>query len=308
MFPARPRACDGSCDEGVPMTLNPYKIHGPACISVSGGRSSGLLLFRILEAHTGRLPSDVYCVFANTGEEAEGTLLFVREMAERWNVPIRWVEFSAERRPGLPADFSRWREVDYCSAARAGEPFDAMVDWKKYLPNHSEKLCTEWLKVRAIGGLMSSLGFTPSAPKTKDAPYIPGDYDQIIGIRADEPKRIASSAGKPDVDLPLVRARVTRGDVAAFWAGQSFDLRIDAGEGNCRLCFEKGREQLRNVVRDAPDGAGIERWIGRERRRGALMRKGHSYEELRDRARAQLPILDATEREEHDLRPCACGD
>ena len=110
---------------------DPFRIEGPACVSVSGGRSSGLMLYRILEAHGGTLPADVHCVFANTGEEAEGTLVFVREMSRRWGVPIRWVEFTSERRADLPADFGHWREVDYCSASRAGEPFDAMVDWKK---------------------------------------------------------------------------------------------------------------------------------------------------------------------------------
>ena len=81
------------------MTIaDPFHVEGPACISVSGGRSSGLMLHRILAAHGGTLPSDVHCVFANTGEEAEGTLVFIREMSRRWGVPIRWVEFTAERR------------------------------------------------------------------------------------------------------------------------------------------------------------------------------------------------------------------
>jgi len=290
------------------MIGNPYKIEGPACVSVSGGRSSGLLLFRILEAHGGRLPDDVHCVFANTGEEAEGTLLFVREMSERWNVRIRWVEFTAERRPDLPADFGHWREVDYCSASRNGEPFDALVDWKKYLPNHSQKLCTEWLKVRAIGGLMSSLGYTPSVPDGRGRSYAPGDFDQIIGIRADEPIRIAKNSHKADVVLPLVSARVVRGDVASFWATQPFDLRIPKGEGNCRVCFEKGLEQLANVIRDAPDGGGVDRWIAREERIGAVMRKGHPYAGTAARARSSLPMWAPDARDDVDMRPCACGD
>ena len=284
------------------------KVNGPARVSVSGGRSSGLMLHRILEAHGGTLPTDVHCVFANTGEEAEGTLVFVREMARRWNVPIRWVEFTTARVPGLPADFSHWREVDYCSASRAGEPFDAMIDWKKYLPNHSQKLCTEWLKVRAMSGFMMSLGFNPSKPATKGQEYEPGDYDQIMGMRADEPIRVAKNSWKPDVLLPLATAGITRADVAAFWKAQPFDLSIPVGEGNCRVCFEKGLEQLVNVIRDAPDGGGVDRWIGREERRKAFFRKAHPYAKTAARARGQLPMWEPAMTEDVDMRPCACGD
>ena len=119
-----------------------------------------MMLRLLLDEAGGALPDDVIAVFANTGEESEGTLIFVREMAERWNVPIRWVEF--QREPVLGAtfeDIAHWREVDYCSASRKGEPFDAMVDWKRYLPNPSQRICTEWLKVRAALGLAASLGF-----------------------------------------------------------------------------------------------------------------------------------------------------
>ena len=49
-------------------------------LHVSGGRTSGLLLYRLLDAYGGRLPPNVRAVFANTGKEHEKTLLFVREM------------------------------------------------------------------------------------------------------------------------------------------------------------------------------------------------------------------------------------
>ena len=284
------------------------KVNPPACISVSGGRSSGLMLHRILESHGGTLPADVHCVFANTGEEAEGTLVFVREMSRRWNVPIRWVEFTAERRADMPANVGHWREVDYRSAARAGEPFDAMVDWKKYVPNHTQKLCTEWLKVRAIGGFMASLGFTPSKPAARGEEYQPGDYDQVMGIRADEPIRVAKNSWKSDVVLPLNDHGVTRADVATFWKAQPFDLSIPVGEGNCRVCFEKGIEQLINVIRDAPDGGGVDRFAAREKRIGAVMRKGHPYASIAARARGQLPMWEPAMTEDVDMRPCACGD
>ena len=47
--------------------INPYLIHGPALISFSGGRTSGYMLKKILDAHSGLLPDDVHVTFANTG-------------------------------------------------------------------------------------------------------------------------------------------------------------------------------------------------------------------------------------------------
>jgi hypothetical protein len=215
---------------------DPFHIQGPALISVSGGRSSGYLLWRILQAHGGKLPEDVVCIFANTGEEAEGTLTFVHEIATRWDVRIRWVEFDA----ALP----RWREVAYCSASRAGEPFDAMIDWKQYVPNHHQKLCSEFLKVRPMLALASLI--------------LGQSFEQVIGIRADEPSRVAKHRNKADAVIPLADTGVTRATVLDFWKAQPFDLEIRKGEGNCKLCFEKGLAQLRNVIRDSPDGGG---WI-----------------------------------------------
>ena len=57
--------------------MNPFKVSGPALISFSGGRSSGFMLKKILNAHRGKLPKDVYVVFANTGKEVPETLQFV---------------------------------------------------------------------------------------------------------------------------------------------------------------------------------------------------------------------------------------
>lgn len=46
-----------------------YRVEGPAQVSFSGGRSSGMMLCKIVEAHGGTLPSDVIVAFANTGKE-----------------------------------------------------------------------------------------------------------------------------------------------------------------------------------------------------------------------------------------------
>ena len=75
---------------------NLYKIEGPALISFSGGRTSGFMLWQILQAYEGKLPDDIHVVFANTGKECNETLDFVRDCEEKWSVPIIWLEFDVD--------------------------------------------------------------------------------------------------------------------------------------------------------------------------------------------------------------------
>lgn len=265
--------------------LDPYHIQGPAVIGVSGGRTSGYMLARILDAHGGALPADVIPIFANTGEEHPGTLEFVREMSERWSVAIRWVEFVATD--------PHWREVTYCAASRRGEPFDALVDWKRYVPNGVTRICSEWLKIRASNGLAETI--------------LGDDFDNVVGIRADEPPRVANMRRRGNL-VPLASAGVSRGDVIAWWAAQPFDLSVPAGQGNCRLCYEKRTAQLVNVIADASDGGGVDRWIAREQRIGATMKKGTSFAKIAAKARGQLPMWEPPAESDVDLRPCACAE
>lgn len=292
------------------MTVSPFRIEGPAKLSISGGRTSGMLLARILEAHGGTLPADVVATFANTGEEDEGTLEFVREMGERWTVPIRWVEFT-EAAP-------HWREVTYCTASRKGEPFDALVRWKGradgsrgFVPNHFRRTCTEMLKGYPQAQLMRSLGFDPgdmfpAHDLRKGTTPRPPEYEEIMGLRADEQKRMNKHAEKHWMRFPLAEAGVMGLGVRSFWAAESFDLCIPEGAGNCRLCFEKGGEQLVNVVRDAPDGAGVDRWIERERFARSQMNQRRSYAQIAAKARGQLPLWHPPVQDQQ--RPCMCGD
>jgi len=72
---------------------NPYRIDGPAVISFSGGRSSGFMLYNILEAYDGKLPDDIQVVFSNTGLEHRETYEFIHRIEENWT-PITWLEYT----------------------------------------------------------------------------------------------------------------------------------------------------------------------------------------------------------------------
>lgn len=221
---------------------SPFRINDRALISFSGGRSSGFMLHEILRAHGGRLPPDVHVVFANTGKERAETLDFVHECGRRWGVDIRWLEYTTRG--------GEFVEVSYETASRAGEPFQALIDRKKRLPNGRQRFCTAELKVQPLIGFMRACG------------YEPGSYTDVIGLRFDEGLRIIKGLHNADqrgrrVHYPLSRAKIMKHDVMAFWSRQPFDLGLKPWQGNCDVCFMKGWNLRKQIIRDDP---GLAEW------------------------------------------------
>jgi hypothetical protein len=93
------------------------------------------------------------------------------------------------------------------------------------------------------------------------------EWQSFIGIRYDEPRRWkirgpSSRFSGEWRELPLVDAGVTRVDVAAFWGAQPFDLGLESWQGNCDLCFMKGRRKIERAIRD--DVTLADWWIAQE--------------------------------------------
>ena len=276
---------------------DPFLITGPALISFSGGRTSAYMLWRILEAHGGELPSDVIVAFANTGKEREETLRFVHESTSRWGVKIQWVEW----RP-MP---DRFAEVGFNSASRMGEPFEGLIALRGRLPNPLQRFCSRELKVEPIKAMCRSLGWDRWA--------------NIIGLRHDEGWRVMKKLAENDNGghrwksaMPLAKAKVTKRDVLAFWLGptmafpavempQGFDLGLAPHEGNCDLCFLKSSGKLDAIVRDRPELA--DWWVKQEAETGKRFERARSYADLVDAARQQ-PDMFADDEDEYDAE---CG-
>lgn len=268
--------------------LTAHPLHTPALVSFSGGRSSALMLWLILQAHDFVLPDDVVVAFANTGKEREETLRFVHERGSRWGVKIHWVEW----RKGKPG----YEQVGYNSASRNGEPFKALIDDKQRLPNSFERWCTQYLKVLPMFALMRDL-----------TGLEPGQYRETIGLRDDEGIRILRGMERAEKDgrqvfYPLAKAKITRADVMDFWRAQPFDLGIQPHEGNCDLCFLKGRGIRKRIIRDKPNAARW--WADREAEREGWFDKRDLVSELVEEVRRSPSFFDAEEDEEFDAE---CG-
>ncbi len=278
---------------------DPFKIDQSTCISFSGGRTSAYMVWRVLQSNAGLPPDTVIC-FANTGKEVEATLRFVRECGERWHVPIHWLEYR-DAPPGFAV-------VDFSSASRQGEPFEALIRKRQYLPNPVARGCTTSLKIRPMHKFVRQLGWS--------------EWDQFIGIRADEQRRVAkirarghsTESASETMCMPLAESGISVRDVTDFWKAQHFELELltvngRTLEGNCDLCFLKPRAQRLALIKARPEAAIW--WMRMEalniasKPSGARFRNdGPSYADLARFAASQRDMFDPDE----ESIACFCGD
>jgi len=221
---------------------DPFRITEPTCISFSGGRTSAYMLWRVLQSNNG-LPDEAVVCFANTGKEDEATLEFVRDCSTNWNVKIHWIEYRN--------DDAGFAEVDFESASRDGEPFEALIRKVQFLPNSGMRICTTHLKIRPFRKYLDSVGMIRPM--------------QFVGIRADEMRRVVKIRANPEAEgmerhLPLAVAGVDVSVVNDFWDKQPFNLNLTTFNGrtlagNCDLCYLKPAAQILNLIKEKPQRA-----------------------------------------------------
>lgn len=290
---------------------DPFKIDGPTCISFSGGRTSAYMLWRVLQSHGGKLPADAVVCFANTGKEDEATLRFVRDCGERWGVPIVWLEYQQADNAS-----NRWRVVAFDTASRNGEPFEAVIRHRNYLPNPVTRFCTSELKIRVMHKWLranwQALGWDAADQ----------EWDQMIGIRADEQRRVAKIRARghstetvqETMRLPLADAGVTLAEIDAFWQAQPFRLELPTINGrtvagNCDLCFLKASNQVQTLIAQKPERAvwwaKMEALALASKPSGAVFRSDRpSYAQMAANAAHQVDFIGY----EEEVLPCFCGD
>lgn len=246
---------------------DPYKITQPSIISFSGGRTSGFMLKKILNAYNGKLPQDINVVFTNTGKEMDETLDFVKDCSEKWDVNVLWLE--------LDIDYTKnekgiifYKEVSHKTASRNGEPFTKLLDhWNtaretkeknisykekgmSLLPNPRARFCTDYLKIRAIQNFAKLKGYK--------------QWTNILGLRYDEPRRVHSQkkyATKNRMSyMPMYDAKDSILDVQEFWKQSNFDLKLpiingETPHGNCDLCFLKSHNKIVQLIKEKPSRA-----------------------------------------------------
>ena len=231
-------------------------------INFSGGRTSAYMTKRLIDEGL----TDYVVTFQNTGKELPQTLDFVNECDYRWGLGIVWLEYRK------PATFAL---VDYNTASRNGLPYQQLIEQRPAsIPNMQFRYCTTELKINTLKRYLKSIGIE--------------DYISYNGIRYDEPRRWSKL--QDDVELPLVKWKVTKKDVAEFWKQQDFDLMVNEPYGNCDCCFLKGKGKLAIIAKEKPEL--FDWWIGIEKDTGHQWKKEISYEQLKNKATLQMGFFD----------------
>ena len=265
--------------------INPYKFDDyETVISFSGGRTSGYMLKKILDAYENNIPKNIHIIFCNTGKEMNETLSFVNKCQIEWNVNIVWLEYDSIN------DEHGFKITNHNEASRNGEPFNLLLktlrnriiaagktkkdDPFSVLPNPVARFCTKYLKYDAIRRYMHSIG-------TKK-------YDEVLGLRYDEPRRAirarnASNSNKSKL-TPLFTDKKTKEDILLWWQNNNFDLALpvidgEAPHGNCDLCFLKKKSKIENLIRE--DVSRAKWWSDQEQEFNNVFRKDRpNYSQL----------------------------
>ncbi|CAB4140518.1 hypothetical protein UFOVP402_38 [uncultured Caudovirales phage] len=221
-------------------------------ISFSGGRTSAYMMWYMLNEWEDRSNYDIKIVFANTGLEEPGTLLFVHNCSIKWGIDIVWVEARHRDENGKPFSTKGWKVkhqiVDYFTAARCQKLTDGNWAWTPFeemisvlgIPSTNAPFCSDQLKRIAIESYLKSIGWD--------------DFYKAIGIRVDEVDRISEGFRKKKIIYPLIKNKPTfKRDVIIWWDKQDFDLNIDADFGNCNFCWKKDMNRLVRCAIKKPD-------------------------------------------------------
>lgn len=250
-------------------------------ISFSGGRTSAFMTIELLKSQ--EISDNSVVIFSNTGKENEATLKFVDQVDEYIGRRIVWLEYDTKE---------RYRIVDYKTASRNGEPFEQLIIKRKFCPNRVARFCTQELKIRPMKQYcQTSLGWK--------------HWTNMVGIRYDEPHRWNKSKSVErkevfDVEHPLVKWKITKPDVLAFFKTMPFDLELKEYEGNCDICFLKGSKKKQMIARTTPEK--YDWWIKMEEKVNGRFVSEYSYTDLLNFVKKRPTLFD-----EGDDIDCFCN-
>lgn len=259
--------------------------HPHAVCGVSGGETSAEL--------AKRLPWWVIKCFQNTSEEHKKTYEFIERVEDWLEQPIVRLEFRAPPR-GEPPINATFEIVEHRHLQKKGEVFRDMLEMcASYRRKHKglgpvapwarSRICTAYLKIRTQRKFCASLGWGHQR-----------EYTEYVGLRADEPQRVAKMRQRnaeldTDERAPLFDDGVTKQDIRRLWDARPFKLGLEERDGNCIDCFLKDERDLAtNLLEDEERAA---RWIGYERDYGPMRRGGRpSYAQVLAEAPARMEI------------------
>ena len=139
------------------------RVHSklPHVVKFSGGRTSGLMLFMLLEAGILKAERGDVVVFNNTTTEHPHTYSFARRCKElvetKYGIPFYWIEFQTYE----DARKGKWRRIPSYRLVKPapfsdsnpdgfhwrGEAFEELLSFSGFVPNLFSRTCTSRLKL-----------------------------------------------------------------------------------------------------------------------------------------------------------------
>lgn len=234
-------------------------------INFSGGKTSAYMTILLKPT-----PDDIV-LFTDTKREHALTYKFIDDFERNEGIKVHRAVFTHDKFPGM-------------------QGFEILANKKRYLPNRTQRFCTEELKINTAKRYLRSLGIQT--------------FENYIGFRSDEKRRV--DAYKPKykkvhAKFPLYEMGITKEDVELYWANKPYTLEIPRILGNCDLCFLKGKNAIIRILQDHPEYA--EKWIRDEDlvreltggKNDATYIKGISYREMLAIAQQTKTKADLTE-------------
>jgi len=205
-------------------------------VSFSGGETSAFMAIQLMQNYQDKY--NMKFVFANTGQENEETLIFIKKCAKHYNMPIVWVEAEIIKGKG---NGTRHKITNFENADREGKVFENLI--AKYgIPNIANPQCSRELKLNPIKSFAKSIGW--------------GKYYTAIGIRVDEFDRMNKDYKKLRIIYPLIDNNyfpVNKQQVNIFWDKQPFRLELKGYQGNCKWCWKKSYKKLIVIAKENPE-------------------------------------------------------
>lgn len=140
----------------------------PKVVKVSGGRSSGMMLLRLLDSGALDPARGDVAIFTNTSAEHSATYAFLgrlKQLAEHQGLPFFWLEFCTyedavrgdwARRPAYRLVNERPLGPDNpCGYRHRGEVFEEMLSQENATPSIQARFCTRMMKVAPSNAFLS---------------------------------------------------------------------------------------------------------------------------------------------------------
>lgn len=301
------------------------RLHGdlPHVVKFSGGRSSGMLLFTLLENEILRADRGDVIVFNNTSSEHPETYRFVQDCQQasaRYGIPFFWVQYQTyeDARNGEWTRIPSYRLVNdrpYDEQNNPdgfhwrGEVFEELLSWIGYVPNQFSRICTRNMKLETtrlfLRDWLASRGDIPHLGHFGNRPRLTDDalYRRHRANGGAVPKEIFLDKRKFARLRPHIRPKQRYADFSPSWqpfenaalAGKAFGDKAHFGPGGVEyVAFVglRGDEQTR-----------VERVEARNSGPAALGYEGeHIYMPLAEMYVAKADVNNFWEQQSWDLQ------